>query len=170
MTRCKPKRRYKLDRTTINFENYKKQRHICVNLLRKSKKQYFNNIDFKNVTDNEKLWKTIRQKFPNKCKTANTIILVENEKNLQDEKAIANTFINYFTKVTHSLGLQKKNIEFENTLSKIVKNFRNSKSIKKIKESQQAAENSSFLFKVVSQEEAKNAIKDLPVNILSQNS
>ena len=59
MTRSKLKRKYNLDRTTINFENYKKQRSICVNLLLKSKKQYFNNINIKNVTDNKKVWKTI---------------------------------------------------------------------------------------------------------------
>ena len=34
----------------------------------KSKKQYFNKIDVKNVTDKKKFWKTIRQKFSNKCK------------------------------------------------------------------------------------------------------
>ena len=106
------------------------------NILRKSKKQYFNNSDVKNVTDNKKFWKTIKPKFSNKCKTANTIILVENEKKSQDEKAIANTFNNYFTDVTHSLGLKEKNIGLENTLSKIVKNSRNFESIKKIKESQ----------------------------------
>ena len=54
VTRSKLKRRYKLDRTTINFENYEKQRNIFVNHLRKSKKQYFNNIDVKNVTYNKK--------------------------------------------------------------------------------------------------------------------
>ena len=106
------------------------------NILRKSKKQYFNNSDVKNVTDNKTFWKTIKPKFSNKCKTANTIILVENEKKSQDEKAIANTFNNYFTDVTHSLGLKEKNIGLENTLSKIVKNSRNFESIKKIKESQ----------------------------------
>ena len=121
-------------------------------------KQYFNNIDFKNVTDNKKFRKTIRPKFSNKCKTANTIILVENDKILQDDKAIAKTFINYFTDVTHSLGLKKKNIGLENTLSKIVENLRNSESIKKINESQQAAENSSFSFKLISEEEVKTAI------------
>ena len=39
MTRSKLKTRYNLDRTTINLENYTKQRNICVSLLRKSKKQ-----------------------------------------------------------------------------------------------------------------------------------
>ena len=47
-----------------------------MDLLRKSKKQYFNNIDVKNVTDSKKFPKTIGPKFSNKCKTANTIILV----------------------------------------------------------------------------------------------
>ena len=78
MAKSKLKSRYNLDRTTINFENFKKQPNICVNLLRKSKKQYFTNIDVKNVTYNKKFWKTVRPKFSNKCKTVNTIILVEN--------------------------------------------------------------------------------------------
>ena len=105
MTRSMLKRRYNLDRTTINFEKYKKQLNIYVNLLRKSKKQYFNNTDVKNLTDNKKFWEIIRPKFSNKCKTANTIILVEDEKILQDEKAIANTFHKCFTDVTHSLDV-----------------------------------------------------------------
>ena len=164
MTRSKLKRRYNLDRTTINFEKYKKERNICVNILPKSKKQYFNKIEVKNVTDNKKFWKTIRPKFSNKCKTANAIVLVEDEKILQDEKAIANTFNNHLTDVTHSLGLTKKNIGHENTLSKIVETFRDFESIKKIKESRQGAENSSFSFKIITEEEVKNAIKYLPTN------
>ena len=58
MTRYKLKRRYNLDRTAINFENYKKQCNICVILSPKSAKQYFNNIDIKNVTNNRKFQKT----------------------------------------------------------------------------------------------------------------
>ena len=88
MTRSKLKRRYNLDRTTINFENYKKQCNICVNLLRKSKKQYFNSIDVKNLADNKMFWKTIRPKFSNKCKTANKIILVEDEKSYRTKKLL----------------------------------------------------------------------------------
>ena len=36
--------------------------------------------------------------------------------------------------------------------------------MKKIKESQQAAKKSSFLFKIISEEEVKNTIKDLTIN------
>ena len=51
MTSSKLKRRYNIDRTTVNFKNYKKQREISVNLLCKSEKQYFNNIDVENVME-----------------------------------------------------------------------------------------------------------------------
>ena len=46
-------------------------------------------------------------------------------------------------------------------LFQICEIFRN---FEKIREFQQAAESSSFSFKVISEEEVKNAIKDLPIN------
>ena len=49
-------------------------------------------------------------------------------------------------------------------LRKIKESFRIFEGIKKIKESQQATENFSFSFKVVSKEEVKNVIKVLPIN------
>ena len=88
MTRSKLKMRYNLDGTTINFEDYKKQRNICSNLLCNSKKQYFDNIDVKNVTENKKFWKSIEPTFSNKCKTGNTYILVGNEKILQTKRLL----------------------------------------------------------------------------------
>ena len=123
MTRSKLKRRYNLDKIMINFEKYKKQRNISVNLLCKSEKQYFNNIDIKNVAENKMFWKTIIPKFSNKCKTASAIILVEDDKNLTERKSYCKHFIVSHTDITHSLGLKKKNIGLQNTLSKIVKTF-----------------------------------------------
>ena len=110
MTRSKIKGKSNLKRTTINFENYKKQRTICVKFSHKIKTKYFRNIDVKNVTDNKKFWKTISQRNWKKCKAENTIILVENDKICQDDKATVNTFIYYFTNVNHSVGVKKKNI------------------------------------------------------------
>ena len=57
------------------------------------------------------------------------IILAENDKILQDDNVITNTFI--------KIGL-------EHLTSRIVENSRNSESIKKIKESQPAAKDSLF--------------------------
>ena len=78
-------------------------------------------ITWKNVENSlknlENAWDFILKSLwpPCKCKTKNAIILVEDEKILLDEKAIANTFNNYFTDVTYSLGLKKKKIGLENT-------------------------------------------------------
>ena len=63
MTRSKLNRSCNLDRTTINFKNYKKQRSICVNLLRSRKKQYFNNIDVKNEQITKRFGKLLDQNF-----------------------------------------------------------------------------------------------------------
>lgn len=51
------------------------------------------------------------------CKT---IVLVENDKILQNSKAIENTFINYFTNLIDCLGLKKIKIGLEEPLLRIV--------------------------------------------------
>ena len=61
MTKSQLKRRYKLGRISINFENYMKKRNICVNLLRKSKTQHFNNVHVKKLVDNKSFGKLLHQ-------------------------------------------------------------------------------------------------------------
>ena len=53
----------------------KQQRNYCVKLLRKTKMEYFQNMDVGKVNDNKMFWKNVEPRFLNKCKTANTIIL-----------------------------------------------------------------------------------------------
>ena len=59
--------------------------------------------------------------------------ILENDKILYDNKAIANIFMKYFTDVTHFLRLKKKIFGIEKTFSKIKENFRILEGIKKIK-------------------------------------
>ena len=93
-----------------------------------------------------------------------SLVILENDKILHDNKAIANIFMKYFTDVTHSLRLKKKNFGIEKNLSKIKENFRIFEGMKMIKESQQVTENSSFSFKVVREGKVGNTIKVLPIN------
>ena len=44
-------------RTHENWVNYKMQRNQCVNLLRKTKKNYFTNLNIKDITDSKTFWK-----------------------------------------------------------------------------------------------------------------
>ena len=39
---------------------YTKQRNCCVSLLRKVKREYFANLNEKNITDNRKFWQTVK--------------------------------------------------------------------------------------------------------------
>ena len=45
---------------------YTKQRNFCVSLLRKVKREYFANLNGKNITDNRRFWQTIKPFSPRK--------------------------------------------------------------------------------------------------------
>ena len=68
------------------WQAYKKQRNLCVSLLRQNKKDYFETLDMKSVTDNKMFWKTVAPLFSNKSKASNKITLSENEKLITPEK------------------------------------------------------------------------------------
>ena len=53
MTRSRLLNKFRQERTISSHVAYKKQQNICVNLLQKTKKDFFNNLDFKRVTDNK---------------------------------------------------------------------------------------------------------------------
>ena len=42
-----------------DWDKYKIQRNFCVNLLRNTKKDYFQKLNIKDLSDNKKLWKII---------------------------------------------------------------------------------------------------------------
>ena len=77
MKRSRLRNKFLRDRTDISREEYKKQRNLCVSLLKKAKKDHFANLDIKSATDNKKFWQTVKPPFSNKVKTITVIKLVE---------------------------------------------------------------------------------------------
>ena len=59
MTRTRLLDKYRKDNSAENLFAYKRQRNSYVKLLRKSKKNFYNNLNVKRITDNRKLWQTI---------------------------------------------------------------------------------------------------------------
>ena len=59
MHRSKLKNIYNKTRTNEDWDNYKKQRNFCVNLLCNFEKDYLQKLNIKNLIDNNKLWKII---------------------------------------------------------------------------------------------------------------
>ena len=72
--------------TEDNWSNYKKQRNFCVNVLRKTKTEYFQKLNVKDLSDNRKFWKTMKPFFSNKGLNSDKLILKENNWLITEEK------------------------------------------------------------------------------------
>ena len=60
MTRTRLRNNFLKDRSEVNKRKYSKQRNYCVSLLRKSKSEYFGNLNEKKIGNNKTFWKTIK--------------------------------------------------------------------------------------------------------------
>ena len=59
MHRSRLKNIYVRKRNDKNWESYKKQSNFCVDILRKTKPEYFKNLNFKDLSDNRKFGKQL---------------------------------------------------------------------------------------------------------------
>ena len=94
MLRSQLKKKFNDNKFEENSKKYKQQRNYCVKPLRKTKMEYFQNMDVSKVNYN-KLTNIL---------TANTIILTEGDVIIKNEKLIADTFNNYFTDIAKTLN------------------------------------------------------------------
>ena len=146
MLRSQLKKKFNNNKSAENSKKYKQQRHYCVKLLQKTKMEYFQNMDVNKVNGNKMFRKTVRPRFSNQCKTANTIILTEEDMIIKNEKLIGDTFNNYFADITKILKL-KKHPNFEGqSLFSITDYFKNNESVIKIKDKYNTQENSFSFF------------------------
>ena len=63
MVRSRLRNKFLKEKTTFSREAYNKQRN------------YFGNLNVKNITDNKKFWKTVRPNFSSKKPTNENILL-----------------------------------------------------------------------------------------------
>ena len=59
---------------------YNKQSNSCVHLLRKNGKDYYGNLNEKDVNDNKRFWKTVKPLLPDVVESSEKILLVHEEK------------------------------------------------------------------------------------------
>ena len=103
MTRSRLRNRYLNEKSADSKIAYDKQRNYCVNLLRRTKKKYFANINISSTTDNKKFWKTVKPLFSDKIFHKETITLAVNDTILGDDQIVADTFNNYFNNIDKNL-------------------------------------------------------------------
>ena len=97
MKGSKLRNKFNEERNIENWSEYKRQRNLCSNLLKQSKKRHFNSLNVNDITENKKFWKIIKLFFTEKNKTTNNIILSENNQSVRENKAICQIFNTYFT-------------------------------------------------------------------------
>ena len=113
MHRSKLKNRFNKIPTEDNKRLYKRQRNFCVSLLKKEKRNYYNNLDLKIFDDNKTFWQRIKPLFSDKMKAIESdIILVENEIITSDNKEVAEKFNNFFNEAVENLDIELFQTEF----------------------------------------------------------
>ena len=115
---------------------YKRQRTYCVKLLKRSKKDFYNNLNVKNLTDNKHFWKIIKSNFTDKALNNEKIVLLEDHKVITAETDLANVFKHHFENIGESLHIERPcKVGFDRELvANAIKTFPQRPSISKINE------------------------------------
>ena len=100
----------------IDRKAYNKQRNLCVSLIRREKKNFFNNISTPDITDNKTFWKTVKPLFTDKIETKFKIKLIEkkvisgvgqeqifSEKVISEDQTVAEVFSKFFINIVPNL-------------------------------------------------------------------
>ena len=131
MVRSKLRNIFSKNRSYEKWCKYKRQRNLCLNLLRKTKKSFYKNLDEKQVADNKVFRKNVRPSLSDKSVNSSKITLVEKNSIIVDDNKISNIMNNYFIDITKTLNLKSLNKsqididKFENHISikKYTKHF-----------------------------------------------
>ena len=103
-------------------------------LLRKTKKELYNNLNVKYITENKLFWKTVTPSFTDKTLKDERITLVENNKVISDESELVEIFSQYFGNIFQNLGIDGlTNTSSDNeavTIRQAIETYQNHPSIK----------------------------------------
>ena len=186
MHRSKLKNAYNKDPNPENWKHYKRHRNFCSNLLKREKKNYYENLDMKIFDNNRKFWKAVKPLFSDKqsCQKSN-IVLLEKDIVTSDENKVAERLNSYFIQSIADLKienyLEENTVEIELDLEKIdeidkmILRYKNHPSILKIKE--KVAINDLFEFSDIRRDDMYQEIQkldpkkarcanDIPTNML----
>ena len=118
MKRSRLRNKFLNTKSDIDRKAYNKQRNLCVSLIRREKKNFFNNISTRDITDNKTFWKTVKPLFTDKIQTKSKITLIEkkvvsgvgqeqivSEKVISEDQAVAEVFNKFFINIVPNLKI-----------------------------------------------------------------
>ena len=77
--------------------------------MRKSKREYFNNLNKKNVCDNKNFWKVVKPLLSNKIISNEKITIAEGDKIIMSDKETAKVLNEFFSNVVNNLNIPQFN-------------------------------------------------------------
>ena len=184
MDRSRLRKKSLKTRSNEDKKAYNTQRNYCLTLVRKAKKDYYNNLDHENVTDNKTFWKSIKPFFSEKGSTHNKITLVEQGLILDKNDNAAEVLNKFFINVVSNLNIPKYhdksvNIDYiEDPIARSIEQYKNHPSIVAIKSK---STNKYFKFNSISKAEIEKEIlnldsskacqdSDIPTKVIKSNS
>ena len=145
---------------------YKRHRNYCVNLLRREKKRYYGNLDFKLITDNKKFWKTMKPFFSEKNSAEKKIVLLNEGEIIFNDKSIAELMNTFFSQTIANLRIEGYQAESRvlstNIIHNAIRKFGNHPRVLQIKENIICTEK--FSFAVATEKEIRTLIKELNIS------
>ena len=165
MKRSKLKNNYNKNPSLDNKSLYNKQRNFCVNLLKREKRRYYNNLDLNIFKDNKVFWKRIKPLFSEKSKNLpKNISIVDGGTLFTDKKKVAEKLNNFFIEAVKNLDIE--HVEgnddepfLSNDIDEIISYYESHPSVLKIKENVNVENN--FAFSDISSHDFESMIKDL---------
>ena len=86
--------------TPEDWEIYRRQRNLVVNINRKAKKTLFDSVNINSSQGSKAFWKTCKPFFSNKGNTVEErILLVEEETIVSNDEELATIFNQYFNTI-----------------------------------------------------------------------
>ena len=115
MVRTQLLNKFRKENSFINELAYKRQRNFCTTLIRKTKRNFYNNLNVNKITDNKSFWKTVKPSFTEKTLKDEKIVLVENDTTFSEENEIAEIFRSYFDGIVDGLNIKRCEISKEHS-------------------------------------------------------
>ena len=162
MIRTQLLNKFRKENSFINELGYKRQRNFCTTLIKKIKRNFYNNLNVNKITDNKSFWKTVKPSFTEKTLKGEKIVLVENYSIFSEENKVAEIFWSYFDGILDGLNISK---EHSDPILNAIKTFKKHPSILKIKELNSGCR---FSFENVSLEDVKKVTRELDISKASQ--
>ena len=148
-------------------------KEIIVSLIRKTKKDYYNNLDYKKIIHNKSFWKHVKPLLSEKNARCNKITLIEDNSILGNNDKIAETFNNFFTSAVSNLNILPfvdPSVEIdhiEDPVLRIIEQYRNHPSVVAINENNLTKQ---FSFKYIPKSDVEREILNLDVSQASEDS